>query len=145
MRAPFAMLIVAALCGSSAACANAELEQRVKELEDKNASMEKELKTVEQQKRDLQQKLAQAQKAPPAVKPNLDEVGKALGVKPGEKLFATFETSMGTMVAELFWEKVPVTITNFVQLAEGTKEWTNPKGEKTKAPLYNGTIFHRTS
>jgi peptidyl-prolyl cis-trans isomerase A (cyclophilin A) len=67
-----------------------------------------------------------------------------LGVKPGEKLFATFETSMGTMVAELFWEKVPTTITNFVQLTEGTKEWLNPKtGEKTKTPLYNGTIFHR--
>ncbi len=144
MRAPFALMIVVALIGSSAACANAELEQRVKDLEDKNASMEKELKTAEQQKRDLQQKLAQAQKAPSPAKANLDEVGKVLGVKPGEKLFATFETSMGTMVAELFWEKVPTTITNFVQLTEGTKEWLNPKtGEKTKTPLYNGTIFHR--
>ena len=51
---------------------------------------------------------------------------------------------MGTLVAELFWEKAPSTVTNFVQLAEGAKEWTNPKTGKTeKTPLYNGTIFHR--
>ncbi|MCC7072925.1 MAG: peptidylprolyl isomerase [Deltaproteobacteria bacterium] len=62
----------------------------------------------------------------------------------GDKLYATFDTSMGTMVMELFWDKVPSTVTNFVQLAEGTKEWTDPKSGKTvKKPLYDGTVFHR--
>ena len=40
---------------------------------------------------------------------------------------------------------MPNTVTNFVQLAEGTKEWMDPNnGNKpTKKPLYNGTTFHR--
>ncbi|MBI5497192.1 MAG: peptidylprolyl isomerase [Deltaproteobacteria bacterium] len=67
-----------------------------------------------------------------------------LGVKAGEKLYATFKTSMGDLVAELYWDKVPLTVANFVGLAEGTKEWTDPRsGKKEKKPLYSGTIFHR--
>jgi peptidyl-prolyl cis-trans isomerase A (cyclophilin A) len=66
-------------------------------------------------------------------------------VKAGQKLYATFKTSMGDMVAELYWEQAPKTVANFVGLAEGTKDWTHPAtGEKQKGkPLYNGTIFHR--
>jgi peptidyl-prolyl cis-trans isomerase A (cyclophilin A) len=143
MRASI-LVIIAALVGSAGACANAELEQKVKDLEDKNAALERDLKAAEQARRGLQQRLAQAQKTPPAPKLSVEEAGKALGVKPGEKLFATFDTSMGTLSAELFWEKAPVTVLNFVQLAEGTKEWTDPRtNEKVKKPLYNGTIFHR--
>ena len=41
-------------------------------------------------------------------------------------------------------DKAPKTVANFIALATGTKEWTDPKTrEKTKRPLYNGTIFHR--
>ena len=59
-------------------------------------------------------------------------------------LYATFKTSMGDIVVQLFEEKAPKTVANFVGLASGTKEWTDPKtGEKVKKPLYNGTIFHR--
>lgn len=59
-------------------------------------------------------------------------------------LYATFKTSMGDIVLQLFEEKAPKTVANFVGLASGTKEWTDPKtGEKMKKPLYNGTIFHR--
>lgn len=67
------------------------------------------------------------------------------GVQPGQKLYATFKTSMGDMVAELYWEKAPKTVANFVGLAEGSIEWTHPAtGEKmTGKSLYNGTIFHR--
>lgn len=66
------------------------------------------------------------------------------GLNPGDKLYATFRTSMGDMVAELEWEKAPKTVENFVGLAEGTKEWTNPRTrEKSKTPFYNGTVFHR--
>ncbi len=59
-------------------------------------------------------------------------------------LYATFNTSMGNIVVRLYEDKAPKTVENFVGLATGTKEWTDPKtGEKVKRPLYNGTIFHR--
>ena len=59
-------------------------------------------------------------------------------------LYATFKTSMGDIVIQLFEDKAPKTVANFSGLATGTKEWTDPKtGEKVKKPLYNGTIFHR--
>jgi peptidyl-prolyl cis-trans isomerase A (cyclophilin A) len=59
-------------------------------------------------------------------------------------LYATLKTSMGDIVIQLFDDKAPKTVANFVDLATGTKEWTDPKTrEKVKRPLYNGTIFHR--
>ena len=61
-----------------------------------------------------------------------------------EPLYATLKTSMGIIVVRLYDDKAPKTVENFVGLATGTKEWTDPKtGEKVKRPLYNGTIFHR--
>ncbi|HEV8721856.1 MAG TPA: peptidylprolyl isomerase [Candidatus Binatia bacterium] len=59
-------------------------------------------------------------------------------------VYATLKTSMGDIVIQLFDDKAPKTVANFVGLASGTKEWLDPKtGEKVKRPLYNGTIFHR--
>ncbi len=59
-------------------------------------------------------------------------------------VYATLKTSMGDIVIQLFEDKAPKTVANFVDLATGTKEWTDPKTkEKVKRPLYNGTIFHR--
>jgi peptidyl-prolyl cis-trans isomerase A (cyclophilin A) len=64
--------------------------------------------------------------------------------KVSEPLYATFKTSMGEIVVRLYEDKAPKTVENFVGLATGTKEWTDPKtGQKVKRPLYNGTIFHR--
>jgi len=61
-----------------------------------------------------------------------------------EPLYATIKTSSGVIVIRLFEDKAPKTVENFVGLASGTKEWTDPRtGEKVKRPLYNGTIFHR--
>jgi len=61
-----------------------------------------------------------------------------------EPLYATLKTSLGVIVIRLYDEKAPKTVENFVGLASGTKEWTDPKtGEKVKRPLYNGTLFHR--
>jgi peptidyl-prolyl cis-trans isomerase A (cyclophilin A) len=58
--------------------------------------------------------------------------------------YATLRTTMGDIVIELFEDKAPKTVANFIGLASGNKEWTDPKtGEKVKRPLYNGTIFHR--
>ena len=61
-----------------------------------------------------------------------------------EKLYATFDTSMGKIVCELFPNEAPITVKNFVELAKGEKEWKDPKTkEMVKKPLYNGTVFHR--
>lgn len=59
-------------------------------------------------------------------------------------LYAHFTTSEGKFTARLFDAEVPNTVANFAGLAEGTKEWTDPRtGRKAKQPYYNGTIFHR--
>ena len=59
-------------------------------------------------------------------------------------LNAHFTTSEGNFTVRLFEEEVPNTVANFVGLAEGTKEWTDPKsGQKVKRPFYDGLIFHR--
>lgn len=64
--------------------------------------------------------------------------------KKGNPMFATIETSQGTFKVKLFAKEAPKTVENFVGLAEGTKEWTDPKtGKKEKKPLYPGTVFHR--
>ena len=63
--------------------------------------------------------------------------------KPG-RVFANFVTSEGAFTIELFEKDAPKTVANFVDLAEGTKEWTDPKtGEKVKKPYYDGLVFHR--
>jgi peptidyl-prolyl cis-trans isomerase A (cyclophilin A) len=63
-------------------------------------------------------------------------------LKPGT--YAHFTTSMGNFTVLLFDQDAPKTVANFVGLAEGTKEWTDPKtGQKVKRPYYDGLIFHR--
>ena len=58
--------------------------------------------------------------------------------------FATFETTEGTFTVRFFDEEAPLTVANFVGLAEGTKEWTDPRtSEKKQAPFYDGIVFHR--
>src|ERR1700757_2119511 len=57
---------------------------------------------------------------------------------------AHFTTSEGNFKVRLFDQEVPHTVANFAGLAEGTKEFTDPKtGQKTKRPFYDGLIFHR--
>jgi len=67
---------------------------------------------------------------------------KGTKLKPG--LYALFHTSMGTITCVLFEKEAPKTVANFVGLAEGTKEWTDPKtSTKVKKRFYDGLIFHR--
>ncbi|HEY7293214.1 MAG TPA: peptidylprolyl isomerase [Vicinamibacterales bacterium] len=59
-------------------------------------------------------------------------------------LLAHFTTSEGSFTARLFDQETPKTVANFVGLADGTLEWTDPRThQKVKKPYYNGTIFHR--
>jgi peptidyl-prolyl cis-trans isomerase A (cyclophilin A) len=47
-------------------------------------------------------------------------------------------------VCRLFEQEAPVTVKNFVDLAEGSREWTDPRNrQKSTSPLYDGTVFHR--
>lgn len=58
--------------------------------------------------------------------------------------YATFETTEGDIVCRLFDKDAPKTVANFVELAEGKREWTHPNThKKSKDRLYDGTIFHR--
>ncbi|MFP5379783.1 MAG: peptidylprolyl isomerase [Vicinamibacteria bacterium] len=57
---------------------------------------------------------------------------------------AVFTTNQGTFKVKLFDEQAPNTVANFVGLAEGTKEWTDPKTrQQVSRPFYDGLVFHR--
>jgi peptidyl-prolyl cis-trans isomerase A (cyclophilin A) len=59
-------------------------------------------------------------------------------------LTATLRTNEGPIVIRLFPDHAPKTVRNFVELAEGKREWTDPRTRKASAArLYDGTIFHR--
>jgi peptidyl-prolyl cis-trans isomerase A (cyclophilin A) len=57
---------------------------------------------------------------------------------------ATLHTTAGDIRVNLFGNQAPKTVRNFVDLAQGTREWTHPATNATTTdPLYDGTIFHR--
>jgi peptidyl-prolyl cis-trans isomerase A (cyclophilin A) len=59
-------------------------------------------------------------------------------------LYAHFTTSAGNFTARLFEGEAPKTVANFVGLAEGSKEFTDPRTrQRVKRPFYDGLIFHR--
>jgi peptidyl-prolyl cis-trans isomerase A (cyclophilin A) len=61
-----------------------------------------------------------------------------------ETLTATLRTNQGTVVVRLFPDHAPKTVRNFTELAEGAREWKDPRtGQRTTARLFDGTIFHR--
>jgi peptidyl-prolyl cis-trans isomerase A (cyclophilin A) len=66
-------------------------------------------------------------------------------VRAGKELYATFDTTEGTIVVKLFTKDAPKTVENFVGLATGEKGWKHPAtgADSAGKPLYDGTIFHR--
>jgi len=81
---------------------------------------------------------ATAPTAPEAAKPAapVEKIGDATAI---------IETTAGKLTCKLFGNQTPKTVANFVGLAEGTREWTNPASHAKKhgVSLYEGTIFHR--
>lgn len=77
----------------------------------------------------------------PESKPAAGETPAAPAANPK----AIFHTTAGDLTCELFPKQAPKTVENFIGLATGTKDWTNPNTRKKQhgVPLYNGTIFHR--
>jgi len=82
-----------------------------------------------------------AQTAAPATKTPTKKPATATTAQPT----AIIDTSLGKLTCPLFPDKAPIGVANFIGLAKGTKEWTNPStGRKMQGvPLYSGTIFHR--
>ncbi|WP_433530492.1 peptidylprolyl isomerase [Micromonospora sp. CA-263727] len=61
-----------------------------------------------------------------------------------EAVYATLHTNAGPIRLELFPNHAPKTVRNFVELAEGTREFTDPRtGQPGSGPYYDGTISHR--
>ncbi|MEU3598829.1 peptidylprolyl isomerase [Streptomyces sp. NPDC006798] len=61
-----------------------------------------------------------------------------------EQLYATLKTNHGDIEIRLLPNHAPKTVKNFVELAQGEREWINPEtGQKTTDRLYDGTVFHR--
>jgi len=60
----------------------------------------------------------------------------------GDGIFAEFTTNQGTFIAKLYHEQTPLTVANFVSLAEGTNEMLTEE-DKKGTPFYDGLIFHR--
>jgi peptidylprolyl isomerase len=61
-----------------------------------------------------------------------------------EGLYARMETARGVIVQRLFYDKTPMTVANFVGLAEGSIEWKDPRtGKASHEKLYDGSVFHR--
>jgi peptidyl-prolyl cis-trans isomerase A (cyclophilin A) len=82
--------------------------------------------------------------APPAPLPDSPDANVAAPLLPTGPT-AVFDTSMGRMTCKLYAKEAPETVANFIGLATGTKDWTDPVTHKKVhgRPLYNGTTFHR--
>src|ERR1700679_4078096 len=83
-------------------------------------------------------------KHPPAELPDMPTSQVPPTVEPTGPT-AVLDTSMGRITCRLFDKQAPITVANFMGLAQGTKPWTDPvsKEKKTGKPFYNGTTFHR--
>jgi peptidyl-prolyl cis-trans isomerase A (cyclophilin A) len=135
--AALSVLLPLAACGpdKELVAAKEAAEAKVSELEGVRARLEKDAESKAARVRELERQVESARR----------EVAYArLGIAEGDALAASIQTSLGDVRCTLFPDKAPLTVTNFVQLAEGTREWTDPATQtKVKRPLYAGTIFHR--
>ena len=72
------------------------------------------------------------------------QAGEKAAAKSATRVYAHFTTTEGNFTVRLFEAEAPKTVANFIGLAEGTKEFTDPKtGQKAKRPFYDGLVFHR--
>jgi peptidyl-prolyl cis-trans isomerase A (cyclophilin A) len=87
---------------------------------------------------------APAAKSAPAKK-SVAAVAAKPAAAPATGPAAIIDTTAGKLTCTLFPDKAPIGVANFIGLAQGTKDWTNPVSHARKhgVPLYDGTIFHR--
>ena len=124
------------------ACGNPELESENQTLKDTVSKLEAANKKLDREGEKLSAELRKAQKDLADLKNAA--VYSELGIEAGGTIGVKFHTTLGAVSCSLMPDVAPKTVLNFVQLAEGSKEWTNPTTkEKTTDKLYDGTIFHR--
>ena len=124
------------------ACGNPELESENQNLKDRVGKLEAENQKLDRESEKLASKLREAEKA--LAEQKLSSTFADLGIAVGGSIGVKFHTTLGEIGCSLMPDVAPKTVLNFVQLAEGSKEWTDPNTkEKTTAKLYDGTIFHR--
>jgi peptidyl-prolyl cis-trans isomerase A (cyclophilin A) len=96
--------------------------------------------------------LAQANSAPSTPPPSNNDLPDAPGATPqvAPPLAPTgptvlFDTTMGRLTCKLYDKEAPIAVANFIGLATGTRDWTDPRTDKKVhgKSLYNGTVFHR--
>jgi peptidyl-prolyl cis-trans isomerase A (cyclophilin A) len=82
--------------------------------------------------------------AAPATSQDLPDAPMATSIAPNGP-FVVMDTSMGRITCQFFQKQAPNAVANFIGLAEGTKDWTNPATKQVMhhKPLYDGTLFHR--
>ena len=135
-------LTLAASLALSACGPSAELQQENERLNMRVADLEKANKRLEREADDLHAKARKLQEAVDRLERR--EALFAADIDPSAPLTAHLHTTKGTITCALWPEKAPLTVANFVQLAEGTKAWTDPRTKaEVRTPLYDGTIFHR--
>ena len=84
------------------------------------------------------------QKQPDNHSSTAEKTSHRLKEVPGDGvLHGIIETNQGEIDCELFEEKAPITVANFVGLSLGTREWEDVDGKSTSRPLFNETVFHR--
>ena len=130
---PLALLFLLPGCTAELKEENNRLDAKVGELERELATRDKQIADLKLAVKDAEENAQRAQTA------------KAVGLTGGEEMWAKFDTTMGEILCKLEPEKAPLTVANFVGLAEGTKPWKHPKTREqmTDTPYYNGVTFHR--
>ena len=124
------------------ACGNPELEAQNQSLKDQVSKLEAANKKLDREGEKLAEELRKAEKALSDLKSAA--VYSDLGIDVDGSIGVKFHTTLGAVSCSLMPDVAPKTVLNFVQLAEGSKEWINPTTkEKTTEKLYDGTIFHR--
>ena len=82
--------------------------------------------------------------APATTKPAAPAAPAATAKQYGPGTYAHFTTNHGNFIVRFFDKDAPITVQNFVGLAEGKKAWTDPRtGKPVRRPYYNNLIFHR--
>ena len=87
---------------------------------------------------------APAEKPADTAKPTAPDTSKPSAAKYGPGIYAHFTTNKGNFIVKFFDKDAPKTVENFVGLAEGKKQWTDPRtGRKIRRPYYRNVLFHR--
>jgi len=124
------------------ACGNPELEAENQSLKDQVSKLESENKKLDREGEKLSAKLRKAEQALKDLRNAA--IYKDLGIDVGGSIGVKFHTTLGAVSCALMPDSAPKTVLNFVQLAEGSKEWTHPETKETsRTKLYDGTVFHR--